>query len=713
MIGRRLRALALLSALVSTLATGASGQQSDSDLRGLGEMFGWASGCGCLEYNIATLEQHMASLFPQYSEQQIKTILQWAHWGRKESDLVDTGSQGCFQACEAAGRAQFFDRVNAAIASFADSGRDVLAHADSLFDAARYAEAEPLYRQVLSTREAALGADHPDVAASLGSLARLYTAQGRYAEAESFVVRALDIQERGLGANLPDVAGTLNSFAGLRVSQGRYDDAEAMHLRALDIREDTFGADHPVVGQSVANLALLYDIQGRYGEAEPLHRRALAIWESAFGVDHPNVAATINNLAVAFAVQGRYAEAAPLYQRALAIREAALGADHPDVAGGLNNLAWVYEREGRFDEAVALQRRALAIREAALGSNHPDVAGSLKNLASLYLGQHDDVDVEPMLRRALAIRQAAFGTDHPLVAESRSQLAGLLAIGGDQVEAERLFKQAIEASETALGTGHPTVAAQLDGLAGLYQAQARTPEALRLARRATAIFRDRAARASGDLSSGQRREQASVRHIFLRHVDLASAGAAPTAAALNEGFEAGQLAQASDAAQAVARMGARFAAGDDALAKAVRARQDAVERWRVLDGRLIEAVSTPSNARDQTAEARPREEASGLETRIAELDDRLAHEFPEFAELASTRPLSLSDVQKLLDADEALMAYLVGEQRTYLWVMRRDRVAFHRIDVGREEMEDSVTVLRSDLDQSGIRTIDDLIPVSL
>ena len=793
-MGRCLRALALLSVLVSTFVTGASGQQSDADLRGLGEMFGWASGCRCLEYNIATLEKHMASLFPQYSEQQIKTILQWAHWGRKESDLVDTSSQGCFQACEAAGRAQFFDRVNAAIAGFADSGRDVLARANSLFDEARYAEAEPLYksylaehvrrgdadtglvalafnnlallystqgrydeaeplferglairrklfgaahpevaqslaglaslydgqgrygeaepfyREALSIREASLGAEHPDVAASLGQLAGLLVSQGRYGAADALYRRALGIQERNLGTDHPDVAGTLNSIAGLRVSQGLYDDAEALHLRALRIRETAFGVDHPVIGQSVSNLALLYDIQGRYGAAEPLHRRALAIWETAFGIDHPNVAATMNNLAVAFAIQGRYAEAAPLYERALAIREVALGADHPDVAGGLNNLAWVYAREGRYDDAVALHRRALAIREAALGSAHPDVAGSLKNLASLYVRQRSDVDVEPMLRRALAIRQAAFGADHPLVAESLSQLAGYLATDGDRAEAERLFGQAIAASEKALCADHPTVATQLDGLAGLYQAQGRIAEALGLARRATAVFRDRAARASGDLSSGQLREQASVRHIFLRHVDLATAGAAPTATALNEGFEAGQLAQATDAAQAVARMGARFAAGDDGLAKAVRARQDAVECWRRLDTQLIEAVSSSPEARDRAVEERLRAETARLEARIAELDKRLAREFPEFAELASSKPLTVSDVQRLLAPTEALMTYLVGERFSYLWVMRGDRVAFHRIDVARQEIEDAVTVLRSGLDQSGIRTVGDIRP---
>ena len=139
-MGRCLRAFALLSVFVSTFATGAWSQQSDADLRGLGEMFGWASGCGCLKHNIATLEKHMGSLFPQYSERQIKTIIQWAHWGRKESGLVDNASQGCFHACEAAGRAQFFVRVNAAIASFADTGRDVLDRANSLFDEARYAE---------------------------------------------------------------------------------------------------------------------------------------------------------------------------------------------------------------------------------------------------------------------------------------------------------------------------------------------------------------------------------------------------------------------------------------------------------------------------------------------------------------------------------------------------------------------------------------------
>ena len=55
----------------------------------------------------------------------------------------------------------------------------------------RYAEAEPLYKRSLATREKSLGPDHPDVAGSLNNLAELYQIQGRYAEAEPLYKRSL------------------------------------------------------------------------------------------------------------------------------------------------------------------------------------------------------------------------------------------------------------------------------------------------------------------------------------------------------------------------------------------------------------------------------------------------------------------------------------------------------------------------------------------
>src|SRR6476619_7125062 len=58
-----------------------------------------------------------------------------------------------------------------------------------LYNAGKYSEALPLAQRVLSTREKALGPNHPLVATSLFNLAELYRVQGRYGEAESFFKR--------------------------------------------------------------------------------------------------------------------------------------------------------------------------------------------------------------------------------------------------------------------------------------------------------------------------------------------------------------------------------------------------------------------------------------------------------------------------------------------------------------------------------------------
>lgn len=46
----------------------------------------------------------------------------------------------------------------------------------------RYAEAEALYRKVISIREKVLGGDHPDTKASYHALLELYKIQGKKKE---------------------------------------------------------------------------------------------------------------------------------------------------------------------------------------------------------------------------------------------------------------------------------------------------------------------------------------------------------------------------------------------------------------------------------------------------------------------------------------------------------------------------------------------------
>ncbi|MCH9020162.1 MAG: tetratricopeptide repeat protein [Proteobacteria bacterium] len=493
---------------------------------------------------------------------------------------------------------------------------------------------------------------------------------------------------------------------------GKYEQAIPLHRRALELGEREFGPDHPTTSTLLNNLAVVYRAQGRYEAAEPLHKRALAIWEKALGPDHPDVATGLNNLAGLFKNLGRYEAAEPLYKRALAIREKALGPDHPSVATTLNNLAGLYHAQGRYEAAEPLLKRALAIDEKVLGPEHPDFGIQLNNLADLYRAQGRYEAAEPLYKRALAVWEKTLGPDHPNVAHGLNSLARLYHALGRYDAAEPLHKRALAVWEKALGPDHPLVATSLNNLAALYQSQGRYEEALDHIRRATTIRRARAMRAGTTRSAGVLKEQASIRFVFLRHVDIVETiiERAPKRRTelFAEAFEVGQLARASETGAAVARMATRFSTGDDTLAHYIRERQDGVARWRALDAKLTEALGQAPEQRDAVAEDFLRTEMASLGNRIDGLDKTLARHFPEYAQLANPQPLALPDAQALLGPEEALIAYLVSERSTYLWAIRNDRADLHRIDIGRQDLEDAVTFVRAGLDQPGVASLGDI-----
>ena len=579
----------------------------------------------------------------------------------------------------------------------------------------KYDLVEPLFRRAIAIHEEAYGPEDPEVATNLSNLALLYVAQSRHDEAESLYLRAIAIDEKALGPDDPNLATDLENLATVYDDQGCYDEAESLYVRALAIWEKALGPEHPEVGTGLNNLAQLYGTQGRYAEAEPLHRRALAIGEKALGPEHPDVATSLNNLAELYRLQGRHAEVEPLYERALAIRRKALGKDHPLTAQSMNNLALAYQSLGRGGDAEPLFERALAIDEKALGSEHPDVATDLNNLAVLYQVQGRYAEAERLHERALAIFEKAFGPDHPRVALSLSGVALAYGRRGRREEAERLYRRSLAIREQTHGPEHPDMAVSLTDIARLVDAQGRHDEALGLIRRATAIYRDRAARSGGQRTGGAVSEQLGRRPAFVFHVDLlAQLARGPTLnrsqrfALFAESFEVGQLAQATAAARAVSRMAVRFAAEDDALARLVRARQDAIERLQSLDAVLIEDVAKPPEERRPKVEARLVAEVAALQNRLDDLDARLASEFPDYAELAAPQPLALGEAQRLLAVDEALVAYLVDEVATYLWVVRADRAEMIRIEFGRDALDDAVAELRGALYLTGMVSFEDV-----
>ena len=68
--------------------------------------------------------------------------------------------------------------------------------------------------------------------------------------------------------------------------------------------------------------------------------------------------------------------------------------------------------------------------------------------------------------------------------------------------------------------------------------------------------------------------------------------------------------------------------------------------------------------------------------------------FPAYAELSSPQPLTIAQAQALLKSDEALVAFLVASDKTYVFAVTRETSALHQIALGNKDITDRVAQLR-------------------
>jgi CHAT domain-containing protein len=305
----------------------------------------------------------------------------------------------------------------------------------------------------------------------------------------------------------------------------------------------------------------------------------------------------------------------------------------------------------------------------------------------------------------LTIREKMLGPDHPVVAVSLNNLADLYKIQGQYTQAELLYKRALAILEKGLGATHPIVATSYANLALLYRDQNRLRDGLAAIRQSTRILARRAKIAAENNTAQQSTAQASGADTFITHATLLgqilpSAAPGERAKFIDEAYAVAQRAGSGETGAALAQMAARASAGNSPLAQKVREQQDAVAAWRQFDKQLIDAIGKPAAQRNAIAEKYLRQKLSDTDRRITQLNHDLQRHFPEYRELVSPEPLSVSATQKLLKPDEALVAYLVADNETLLWVIRPKRIEMLRLEITREALSKQVALLRQGTDLS-------------
>ncbi len=276
---------------------------------------------------------------------------------------------------------------------------------------------------------------------------------------------------------------------------------------------------------------------------------------------------------------------------------------------------------------------------------------------------------------------------------------------GKYGDAEEFFKRALAVSEKALGQAHPDVAQTLDNLAKLSASSGNAENALSYSRKATASV---IAHADTETTTGAQHQEGmgglveQRTYYFVRHIaNLATAAQKrlePAAKLAREALAMAQWANQSTTAAAVQQVGVRFAARTDGLAALVRERQDLSGLWRERDQALLALLAKPQGQQSAAAIGASRRDVAATEEKLAANRARLEREFPEYAALASPRPVEANDVQSILADDEALVFWLAGDEKSYVFMLTRDGFEWKTIPIGTDGLEEKVTGFRRGLD---------------
>ena len=618
----------------------------------------------------------------------------------------------------------------------------------------RYSDAEALEKKALEILAGILGEEHPDTLSVRSNLAVTHLFQGRFDAAEKIELEVLRIREKKLGSYHPDVALSLNNLASAYDEQGRYSDARKLYRRAFEIRQKALGISHPDTAISMNNLASSYWRFGKFNHAEDLYREALAKTREKLGSKHPLAADFLHNLSGILVEQGRFYEARVSADEALVIREVALGPHHPGVAHSLAQLASVYLDLGYGKEAQQAFRKAYQIFENAVGPTHPDIPyfingivlslnkksdfvekkelilGAIKKaeknyddrhgifsilygqLAAIYLENSNYIQSEKYYKKAMTIDDSSYVHDYYRKATNLNNLSSVYYESGEYKKAEHFLRDALAITEKARGKIHPDTITMEFNLAALLIEQSRYAEAYAASRVGINSLRKRHDSVFSVSRNGLDRERKTARDIFLSHLDLAlhRENGVSRGDAVSEAFEMAQLAQSSLAGKAIARMSERFAATSDALGQAIRKSQDLRNQVSAIDKALIDAIMAPPGRRNQEREANLRNRLDDLKSSLAETEQLISSQFPQYTELARPKALLPKEVQALLLPGEALIVINQSyeQDETHVFMVRDDAYSVHTVDMSAAAIKEAVNTLRKGVDLSSIGSLADL-----
>ncbi|WP_029012625.1 CHAT domain-containing protein [Niveispirillum irakense] len=529
----------------------------------------------------------------------------------------------------------------------------------------------------------------PWVGVSLAHGRVLYQGDGIPAVADLLTGMAARL-EAGAPATAPDIAATLRAALGdaaLRFGRGDLNDFERL-----------------------SELGRLSNSVEDYGAAEEAYRRALAIQTASLGDDSPGAGDTLMALALEVSNQGRGEEADALFRRADRLLQQSF--DKAARARLSSYMAFHAANSGEEKRALSLAREASAVRRAIVNDLDDAASGGASRtvLGSLAAARGDLIH-SLLLEATVSLRLKQYGlADAAALEASRLYdrtrglppwwharilgMQGMAAAGrGDVAGGAALLSRAVGSNRQLFGTGWPVASVMLE--LGRVYAEGRQDAA------AAAIYREGLSMVRGLDSEAAPLPLDRIMPYLAVLSRMADADPSQRDALHREMFLAVQQVREGVVGQTITRAASRFASTDPAVSDLIRQQQDAVRERDRLRIELAAETAKPDIQRDKAREAelaRSQEEAAG---RAQSLERQLQAAFPDYARLSRPAPVPAEALQAVLAPDEALVAYAIGTDGGFGFIVRAGGVTAFPVALTRQTLADQVRDLRRGLELRG------------
>jgi len=512
-------------------------------------------------------------------------------------------------------------------------------------------KAEERQHRALEIREK-LGPDSLVVARSLTRLGQVAFDRGDARMSEEYYRKALAIEGKQAPEGF-DAAASLNGLGILSWGRGDLGGAEEHFHEALVIVQKLLPGTLKVA-DLLNNIAVLDGSRGDLQKAEERHSQVLAIRERLVP-DSLDVANSLNNLGLIAAERGDATTAGGYYRRALAICEKR-SPNSVALAQSLNNVGTAAEGQGDLVEAEQYFRRALTIYEK-LAPGGLEIAAALHNLGDVAWNRGDLDKAGEYCRRALAIEQET-APDGLWAGESLNRLGDVAARSGDLAKAEGYYRQALTIRQKSI-PGTSEQAESLAALGAIMRQRQQFDVSVQFFREALNALESQTAHLGGteDLRS---RFRANRGGYYKDYIDVLMAQKQPELA-----FEALERSRARTLLEMLneARVDVREGI-DPSLLERERSLR------RLLSTKSSERIEILSGRHTEEQLARINQGMDQLLAQHQELDAQIRASSPSYAALAQPQPLSAKDVQQqLLDADTMILEYVLGEKRSFVFVL--------------------------------------------